>query len=165
MSHAVRSPVRIRRSLGSLFLLMGAALCTHAQTPPTQPASPQAAEERAPSHRNTDTLRRDEDRSCESLSAPERTECERRDVMQEKERAASEAAPTASEAESDADVAGEQPSRSTTRIRQATREPTTRDDAPEDDAASTDAQSEDAHDQEQHQESNSEADTLGPPGS
>ena len=114
---------------------------------------------------------------CDKKSGLEKSECERRDVandaapagvttsMYEKERqirADNEAATTASEADADSDTA-RRPSRSTTPMRQATRDRTNPDHDAEDDDARDESAQDDANRREQATESNSDADTLSPP--
>lgn len=160
-----------------------------AQTPPEQPDYPASPEQHRtnPAQRTIDPATTDREPRCDNLSGLERSECERRDItnddapagvttsMQEEEkrrkleqsrRAQSEAtaAPT-SNAESDADTARENPPRSNTRMRQATRDRMNQDDSEStvEDSQSEDALNNDTMRREQGSESNSEVDTLSPP--
>ena len=172
------------RSVVVSALLAGATLCGQAQTPPVQqpyPASPRTEQDRTNTNRvpqrNVDPQAQDAEPRCDKKSGLEKSECERRDVandaapagvttsMYEKERqirADNEAATTASEADADSDTA-RRPSRSTTPMRQATRDRTNPDHDAEDDDARDESAQDDANRREQATESNSDADTLSPP--
>jgi hypothetical protein len=172
------------RSVVVSALLAGATLCGQAQTPPVQqphPPSPRTEQDRTNTNRvpqrNVDSQAQDAEPRCDKKSGLEKSECERRDIandaapagvttsMYEKERqirADNEAATTASEAEADSDTA-RRPSRSTTPMRQATRDRTNPDHDAEDDDARDESAQDDANRREQATESNSDADTLSPP--
>ena len=165
-------------------LLASATLCGQAQTPPAQqpyPASARTEQDRTNTNRvpqrNVDSQAQDVEPRCDKKSGLEKSECERRDIANdaapagvttsryEKERqirADNEAATTASEAEADSDTA-RRPARSTTPMRQAARDRTNPDAHAEDDDARDESAQSDANRREQASDSNSDADTLGPP--
>jgi hypothetical protein len=87
--------------------------------------------------------------------APEQEESRKEEIRKEEQSVEDQTA-TETEAESDADVEGQKAA--PTRVRRAARET----DAPEAERAEDAAQ--ESTRQEQHEESNSAADTLGPPG-
>jgi hypothetical protein len=126
MIRVIRTAVRVTRNGALAALAVGGCFAADAPPPPHPPPAQPAAQQ--------------------TPAQPE---------INEEQKRAEEIAVSATEAESDADVAGEKAAPK--RVRQV------RDaDAPEGEKEKNAA--EDAQREEQHEDSNSEADTLGPPG-